>query len=717
MHLSLVGCHVFLFNYFYALLSSKPNMQKVLCENVEAALKGLFRDSIAKAFPAIQIPDILISQGRVADYQCNNAMGLVKVLSQQKPPIKMTPKLVGEELLKSFPENDLVEKLEPTDQGFINVSIKTAWCGSTALRVLKGGILPPVVEKQKILVDFSSPNIAKEMHVGHLRSTIIGDSVCRLFEFCGHDVSRINHVGDWGTQFGMLILYLKRLHPDFLENPPDISDLVTFYKKAKKLFDEDPEFKEQARLEVVKLQAYDEVSIKAWTLFCDVSRKEFQEIYDRLKVNLVERGESFYNNLIPEVMKVLEEANQLQDSDGAKIVVSKECKPMNALTSKDVAKLLSNHLIDTKKDGSVTYHPALIAMLKRINVMTGEEGAETVQLGKKDSKPWSKFDVRTDLDKLAASMEPLYKGKLDSELAEVFSQAGSIKGDLIEVPRFTFPLIVKKSDGAATYDTTDIAAFYHRLVLEKYDRVVYLTDVGQFEHFRMCAQVAEDMGWLQGRSWAHAGFGLVSGEDGKKLKTRSGDTVKLKDLLDEACERSLATLKEREDSDRKQGHSEEDMVALSKKIGYGAVKYFDLKQNRTTDYSFSFDKMLDLSGNTAVFLMYQYARICSIKRKADVSVEDILKVDEVVLESPKERNLALCNFRFQSVILKTCEDLFPHHLADFAFELVNCFSEFFQECRVVGHPLQNSRLVLCELTGLTLKKTLEILGIEVAEKM
>lgn len=695
-------------------------MQRILTENIEVALKGLFQECIEKAFPAIQVPDVLISTGRVADYQCNNAMGLVKVLSQQKPPLKLSPKNVGEELLKCFPENDLVERLEPTDQGFINITVNKAWCGSMSLQVLRTGILPPQVEKQKILVDFSSPNIAKEMHVGHLRSTIIGDTVCRLFEFCKHEVHRVNHVGDWGTQFGMLILYLKRLHPDFLENPPEIGDLVAFYKKAKQQFDEDPEFKAEARLEVVKLQTYDEISIKAWKLFCDTSRKEFQEIYDRLDVKLEERGESFYNPIIPDVLKILEEAGQTQVSDGATIIVSKEKKPLAGLNAKDIAKLLNNHFVDTKKDGKFTVHPNLVAALKRVNLLKGDEGAETIALGKKDKdvKPWDKFDPKMDLDKLATMMEPLYKGQLAEELKEVLCAAGAIDGETIQVPRFTFPLIVKKSDGAATYDTTDIAAMYHRFVMERMQRVVILTDVGQFEHFRMCAQVAEDMGWLMNNAtWSHAGFGLVSGIDGKKLKTRSGDTVKLKDLLDEACDRSLATLKEREETDRRQGHTEEEMVALSKKIGYGAVKYFDLKQNRTTDYSFSFDKMLDLSGNTAVFLMYQYARICSIKRKANVTAEEIMQAESIVVEHDKEKALAICNFKFNAVILKTCEDLFPHHLTDFAFELVNCFSEFFQECRVIGTEQQVSRLVLCELTGLTLKKVLEILGIEVAEKI
>ena len=692
-------------------------MQKILVENVEGALKGLFRDSIIKAFPAVPVPEVLVSQGRVSEYQCNNAMGLVKALSQLKPPVKFSAKAVGEELAKNFPENDLVESLEPTDQGFINITIRADWVGEAVLRVLGRGLVAPSVPKQKILVDFSSPNIAKEMHVGHLRSTILGDTTCRLLEYLGHEVHRINHVGDWGTQFGMLILYLKRLHPDFLENPPLISDLVVFYKAAKQIFDEDPEFKEAARLEVVKLQALDPISLKAWKIFCDASRVEFQQIYDRLGVVLEERGESFYNPMIPNVIKVLEEGGQLQNSEGAKVIISKEKKSTKSLTAGDMTKLVSNLLVNAKRDGTVQLHPALIAAAKQANVLQGEEGAEIVSLGKKETKPWAKFDAQKDLDKLIAQLEPMYKGKLDPIFASIFSEMGALSGEDILVPRYVFPLIVVKSDGAYTYDTTDIAAMYHRFVEEKFDRVIYFTDVGQYEHFRMCAQVAEDLGWLRGRSWSHAGFGLVSGEDGKKIKTRSGESTKLKDLLDEARDRALATLKEREESDRSQGHSEEEMVELSRKIGYGAVKYFDLKQNRTTDYKFSFAKMLDMNGNTAVFLMYQYARICSIKRKANVTEADLAAVTKLQMESPKEKNLALCAFRFNNVLLKTSEDLLPHHLTDFAYELVNCFAEFFQDCKVVGHPLQNSRLLLCELTGITLKQTLTILGMELTERI
>ncbi|KAG5501484.1 hypothetical protein JKF63_03313 [Porcisia hertigi] len=684
--------------------------------NVELALKEIVKATIAKAFPNLPAQEPLITLGRVSEYQCNNAMGLVKVLSQQPQAVKMSPQMVGEELKKNLIENDIIDNFEPTSKGFINVTIHKKWASKMVREVLNRGICPPVVKQQRVLVDFSSPNIAKEMHVGHLRSTIIGETISRLLEFCQHEVHRINHVGDWGTAFGMLILYIKRHYPDYTTNPPDISDLTGFYRAAKKCFDEDQEFKEQARLEVVKLQALEEESIRAWKYICDVSRREFNEIYDRLGVTIEERGESFYNPLIPKVLNLLDQAGHIEVSDGAKLIVSKEERKLNSLDGRDIAKLLGQHLMVLSRDGS-SYHPNLIAAMKKAGVMTGEKGEELVTLSKKEVKPWSKFDARVDLEKLAAQLAPLYKSRLDPLFLEVFEAAGIVKGDSILVPRFSFPLMVVKSDGGYTYDTTDVAGTYHRFVLEKMNRVIYCTDVGQYEHFRMCLQAAKDMGWMENATWDHAGFGLVTGADGKKIKTRSGETAKLKELMDEAVERSLMILKERETGERGQGHSEEEMQKLSNIIGIGAIKYYDLKQSRVGDYAFSYDKMLDMSGNTAVFLLYQYARMCSIKRKAGVSDEELAKVTDISLDTPSEKNLALCALRFQSVILKTAEDLFPHHLADFAYELMTHFSNFFQNCRVLGDPLQNSRLCLLELTRITLKKTLELLNIETADRI
>ncbi|KAG5499283.1 hypothetical protein JIQ42_04097 [Leishmania sp. Namibia] len=684
--------------------------------NVELALKEVVKATIAKAFPLVPAQEPLITLGKVSEFQCNNAMGLVKLLSQQQQPIKMSPQMVGEELKKNLVDNDIIDEFEPTPKGFINVSIRKEWVAKMVNEVLNQGIRPPVVEKQRVLVDFSSPNIAKEMHVGHLRSTIIGESISRLLEFCQHDVARINHVGDWGTAFGMLILYIKRNFPDYTTNPPDISDLTAFYRAAKQCFDEDQEFKEQARLEVVKLQALEEDSIRAWKYICDVSHEEFDKIYARLGATIEERGESFYNPLIPKVLDLLEGAGQIEVHDGAKLIISKEERKLDSLDARDMTKLASQHLALVSRDGSA-YHPNLIAAMRKAGILTGAEGEESVTLSKKEVKPWKKFDIRMDLDKLMAQLTPLYKKQLDPLFLEVFEAAGIVKGDNILVPRFSFPLMVVKSDGGYTYDTTDIAATYHRFVMEKMNRVIYCTDVGQYEHFRMCMQTAKDMGWMEHATWDHAGFGLVTGADGKKIKTRSGETAKLKDLMDEAVERSLAILREREAGDRSQGHSEAEIQRLSNIIGIGAIKYFDLKQTRTGDYAFSYDKMLDLSGNTAVFLLYQYARICSIKRKAGVPDEELLKITDISLETPQEKNLALCALRFQTVVLKTVEDLFPHHLADFAYELMTNFSNFFQNCRVVDDPLQNSRLCLVELTRITLQKTLALLNIETAERI
>eukprot|EP00672_Neobodo_designis_P028484 CAMPEP_0174854292 /NCGR_PEP_ID=MMETSP1114-20130205/30710_1 /TAXON_ID=312471 /ORGANISM="Neobodo designis, Strain CCAP 1951/1" /LENGTH=690 /DNA_ID=CAMNT_0016088977 /DNA_START=30 /DNA_END=2102 /DNA_ORIENTATION=+ len=685
----------------------------IVSNNIEVALKGLFGEAMKAAFPQITPPEPLVVPGKFSDFQCNNAMGLAKLLSTQKPPVKMPPKDVAKQLIGAIPANDLLEQADATDQGFITLKVNNAWLATTLTRTFKAGVTAPPLTRESVLVDFSSPNIAKEMHVGHLRSTIIGESICRLLEFVGHDVRRINHVGDWGTQFGMLILYMKINYPDFLSVPPPISDLVVFYKAAKKKFDEDLEFKEQARNEVVKLQALEDESIKAWQMICDLSRKEFQEIYDRLNISLEERGESFYNPIIPEVLEKLRAAGLVEESDGAEIIVSKDAKALGAIDAKDLARLLSYFVI-SKRDGTVVFSEALLEELRGAKVLVQEEAGETFVFGK-EKRLLSKFDTQKDMDKLAKSALALFKGTPKPSLAAELSAKALMKDDKVLVPRFSFPLIARKSDGGFTYDTTDLAAAFHRYMVDGLQRVIYVTDSGQFEHFKMVLQTAADIGWLEGRRWAHAGFGLVSGEDGKKLKTRSGDTVKLKDLLDEACQRSLTNLEARE-KEQPQGFSEDEMKELSRKIGLGAIKYFDLKQNRTTDYSFSYDKMLDFNGNTAVYMLYSYARICSIKRKAGVDLASIADTP-ITLSTEKERLLALAILKFEPTIVKTVEDLYPHHIADFCYELVGAFSDFYNDCKVVGDPMQNSRLLLLEVVAATLRKSLELLGIEVADRL
>jgi arginyl-tRNA synthetase len=460
-------------------------------------------------------------------------------------------------------------------------------------------------------VEFSSPNIAKELHVGHIRSTIIGDCLARLFEFLDQDVLRLNHLGDWGTQFGMLITYMKDFCPAVLtgETPTDLESLMKWYKASKKRFDEDAHFKNRAQKEVVLLQSGDKESMHAWKLICDVSRKGFQEIYDLMDVRLTERGESFYNPHLKEVVKELEQKGLVTISDGAKCVY--------------------------------------------LQGFQNREG------------------------------EPL-------------------------------PMIIQKSDGGYNYDTTDLAAIRHRIYVEKADRMIYVVDVGQSLHFQMVFAAAEKAGWLERAKVQvdHVGFGLVLGEDGKKFKTRSGETEKLIDLLTEAVDKARAILIERLPT-----INQNELEHLARVLGIGAVKYADLSSLRTKDYTFSYERMLRFEGNTAVFLLYAYVRINGIKRKIGADMDQILSGHIINLQHPSEISLAVHLRRFGEVIEIMARELLPNRLTDYLYELSEKFNVFFRDCRVEGTPEEGSRLVLCELTARVLKQGLEILGLETVERM
>lgn len=698
---------------------------KLLC-SADAALRTIIRNSIAAAFPMVtSIPEILLTASKFADYQCNNAMQLSRTLAQLSTPIRLDPKQVGEQIVKQLPlgPTDVLEGASVTDKGFINLTLGTSWLSRQVevLSVARGPLRreAPSVPPQRVLVDFSSPNIAKEMHVGHLRSTIIGESVCRLLEYLGHTVARINHVGDWGTQFGMLILFLKEQYPNFLEAAPPINDLQAFYRAAKEKFDTDPVFADKARAEVVALQALKEDSIAAWKNICDVSRREFQQIYDRLGVRVDERGESFYNPLIPQVLQILQDAGKLRQSEGATIISSVTSKPIRQIDAKELSRIISAYFVSTPKGGGTVIAAALLEALRAVGALSEDD---VLTLGKR-SVALSKIDTAKDLTALATALLPLFTADvLHPAVASHLRAFEALRDDgVVDVPMFSFPLIVRKSDGGYTYDTTDVTAMYHRYVMDKQDRVVYVTDVGQFEHFRMCAQVALEMKWMpQEEAWTHAGFGLVSGTDGKKFKTRSGDTVRLRDLLDEAGDRCFATMQEREKGDRGQGYSEEYMMQLSRRIGYAAVRYQDLKQNRTSDYTFSYDKMLDLNGNTAVFLLYAYARICGILRKASEGLDTPIESTPpatVTLQSPKERTLALCLVRFDEVILRSADDLYLHKIADYVYDIACRLGEFYSDCRVLGSEQQDSRITLLRAVANTIFAALHLLGIEPLERI
>lgn len=538
-------------------------------------------------------------------YQCNSALRLSKIL-------KLNPRAVAQKIIDHF-HSDICSKVEIAGPGFINFTVASPFLSSQLQQLLNEPLLGAVkpAERQKVIVEFSSPNIAKELHVGHIRSTIIGDCLARLFEFLGQDVLRLNHLGDWGTQFGMLITYMKEFCPAVLtgSEPTDLLSLMKWYKASKKRFDEDAEFKSRSQKEVVQLQSGQPDAMHAWKLICDVSRKGFQEIYDLMDVRIIERSESFYNPFLKEVVDELSQKGLIEMSDGAK------CMYLDGFKNR--------------------------------------EG------------------------------EPL-------------------------------PIIVQKSDGGYNYDTTDLAAIRHRIQVEQADRIIYVIDAGQSLHMQMVFAAAQKAGWLNPAQTVveHVGFGLVLGADGKKYKTRSGETEKLIDLLTEAVDKARDILIER---NPQQDESEREHLAHV--LGIGAVKYADLSSLRTKDYTFSYERMLKFDGNTAVFLLYSYVRVNGIKRKTHANMDQIVKHHVIELAHPSEISLGLHLRKFGEIIEMVARDLLPNRLTDYLYELAEKFNAFFRDCRVEGTSEEGSRLILCELTGKILKQGLEILGLQTVERM
>jgi len=571
------------------------------------ALVAAFGEDFATIDPMV----VASTNPKFGDYQCNLAMSLTK-------PLKSNPRAIATQIIDNLIIDEICETPEIAGPGFINLRLKTDYLQVQLQKMLGDERLniPKVNPNQKMIVDFSSPNIAKEMHVGHLRSTIIGDSIARILEFQGHDVLRLNHVGDWGTQFGMLITYLREVYPDALTtaNALVLGDLVEFYRQAKVRFDQDETFKETSRQEVVRLQAGAEDSRRAWQLLCEQSRREFQLIYDDLGIKLTERGESFYNQFLPQIVEELEKTGLLVENQGAKCVF--------------------------------------------LEGFTNKEG------------------------------EPL-------------------------------PLIVQKTDGGYNYATTDLAALRHRIETEKATRIIYVTDAGQTNHFMQFWQVAKRAGWIpENVELVHVAFGIVKGEDGKKLKTRSGETVRLRELLDEAVSDAKNDLETRIKTEGRT-ETQEFIDHVAEVVGLSAVKYADLSQNRTSDYIFSFDKMLSLQGNTAPYMLYAYVRIQGISRKGNIDWQQLETDIQLVLEAEEELVLAKHLLQLQVILEEVAQDLLPNRLCQYLFELSQKFNQFYEQCAVVKaeEPQRTSRLALCDLTAKTLKLGLSLLGISVLERM
>lgn len=576
------------------------NIQALLSEKISQAL-------IAAGAPAESEAQVRQSaKAQFGDYQANGVMSVAKKLG-------MPPRQLAEKVVDALDLSGIVSKVEIAGPGFINLFLEKSWVAAQvdhALSAPKLGITP--VTPQTIVVDYSAPNVAKEMHVGHLRSTIIGDASVRTLEFLGHNVIRANHVGDWGTQFGMLIAYLEKMQNEHAAEM-ELADLEQFYREAKKHYDEDAAFAERARAYVVKLQGGDEYCRRMWRKLVDVTMAQNQITYNRLNVTLTERdvmGESLYNSMLPGIVADLKDKGLAVESEGATVVFLDEFK---------------------NKEG-----------------------------------------------------EPM-------------------------------GVIIQKKDGGYLYTTTDIACAKYRYETLGADRVLYYIDSRQHQHLMMAWSIVRKAGYVPDSvPLEHHMFGMMLGKDGKPFKTRSGGTVKLSDLLDEAIERAGKLIKEKNPD-----LSEEDLKQLVNAVGIGAVKYADLSKSRTTDYIFDWDNMLAFEGNTAPYMQYAYSRVASIFKRAAIDPAS-LQAQPLVLNDEREITLATRLLQFEEVLTTVAREGTPHVMCSYLYDLAGLFSGFYEHCPILSaesDEIRNSRLKLALLTQQTLKTGLDTLGIETVERM
>jgi len=607
-----------------AIAEERANLKPLEVEmsaSILDSLVSLFTVAIAGAFPNVPFVKAAVNptspkQEKFGDYQCNSSMQIAGMLKDAGE--KIAPRDVAKKIVENIPSNDLIKETTIAGPGFINVFICQKYMINRIGELNNVGVKYDTSKSagRKVVVDYSSPNIAKEMHVGHLRSTIIGDSIANLFETYGYEVLRINHVGDWGTQFGMLIAHLIDLFPDYDKNVPRISDLQKFYKESKKRFDDEEDFKKRAYENVVKLQSHDPAIHKAWQAICEVSRIEFQKVYDRLQIKgLKEVGESFYQDKMNAVVDQLKKRDMLEFDDGRYIM-------------------------------------------------------------------WA--------------------------------------------PGIEIPLTVVKTGGGYTYDTSDLTALNYRANEIKGDILIYVVDCGQELHFRQVFAAASKAGFYDAAKTRveHAGFGVVLGEDKKKFKTRSGETVRLVDLLDEGIKRANEQLLER---GREKELTAQEMKDAADAVAYGCIKYADLKSNRKNDYVFSFDQMLDIRGNTAAYLLYQLTRIRSVNRKVEgkITDEEISKIaasGKFDLADPREFKLAKTILRFHEILSQAQRDLLLHPICEWMYELSNAFSQFYDKCYIIEkkdgkEEIKVGRLILATATASVMEAAFKILGIRTLHKM
>ncbi|WP_370979146.1 arginine--tRNA ligase [Agaribacterium sp. ZY112] len=577
------------------------NIRTLLQQRVRAAMTaaGVPEECSAPIAPS--------KNAKFGDYQANGAMAAAKAM-------KSKPRELAEKICEQLDLDDIAEHIEIAGPGFINIHLKASWLANSLQKAGDDNKLDvAIAANERVVLDYSSPNLAKEMHVGHLRSTIIGDAIARTLEFVGADVVRQNHVGDWGTQFGMLIAELEDKLEEGAEASLALQDLELFYQAAKKRFDAEAEFADRARDYVVQLQSGNERVLKLWQLFRDVSLSHSAAIYKKLNVTLNDKdihGESAFNEDLAVLVKELQELGLAVEDQGAQVCFLEE-------------------------------------------------------LADKEGNP--------------------------------------------------SPVIVQKKDGGFLYATTDLAALRYRTHKLKAERIQIFTDDRQSLHLKQVFTLARKAKFIQEPcKLEHRAFGKMLGKDGKPFKTRTGGTVKLAELLDEAIEKAAEVVKSKNPK-----LSAEQMAEVSRKVGIGAVKYADLSKTRTNDYVFDWDSMLSFEGNTGPYLQYAYTRIASVFRKAELDINSFSS--EIVLGAEQEKALALKLMRFSEVLEQIVEDAYPHVLCTYLYELASLFSSFYEACPIlkdeVSDTERNSRLMLSKATARTLSQGLDLLGIEVMEQM
>ncbi|MCW8093128.1 arginine--tRNA ligase [Alteromonas sp. ASW11-130] len=575
--------------------------------NIHSLLVSRFKQALVE----MQVSDASAPVTRSArpefgDYQFNGAMALAKTLKQK-------PRDIAQQIVDHVKLDDVAEKLEIAGPGFINIHLNDVWLANQCELILHDPRMGVAAQSQQnVVVDYSSPNLAKEMHVGHLRTTIIGDAVVKVLEFLGHHVIRQNHMGDWGTQFGMLLAHLAdKLQEEVAETA--LSDLEDFYREAKVRFDEEEGFADRAREYVVKLQSGDEQCMTLWKQFIDISITHSEEVYEKLNVSLTRddiMGESAYNEDLANVVSELKEKGLAVEDQGAQVVFLPE--------------------------------------------LADKEGNPAVY-------------------------------------------------------------IVQKSGGGYLYATTDLAAMRYRSGKLNADRTLILTDARQALHFKQTEIVGRKAGFMKPeQSYEHCPFGMMLGSDGRPFKTRTGGTVKLVELLDEAVERASKLIAERNNE-----LDENELNDVARKVGIGAVKYADLSKNRTTDYIFNWDTMLSFEGNTAPYLQYAYTRVKSIFRKAGIPSTALN--GEIKLEQTQEHGLAVLLMQFEEVVNVVAKEATPHVLCTYLYDLASAFMSFYEACPILKDSVDDatraSRLALSALVASTLQQGLTLLGIDTLEKM